>query len=390
MVFLPALMFGSYPVDAASNSGICYGIVSDSVEHEAQAFNLSRRLLQIFQMRIGPNLWNESIIGYGPQLLHEKGRIMAELFDIACQNFECNLDSILGLHEEVNVRKVEPPALEKIFNPWKEFVDSMTKPRLPIQAPPSRTSWIGRSQEKGNEHSDHSPRCLLWYKSSQKIVLLASSYRGLFDEDCLLLKDHIPFLLQPRLLTRASLASQAASIEALTPTATDNHTVAAQEALGSSTLSVLELADSSLIGGSATGLGSHQGSTSAPEVVYLGQIDEKSGCFLAGKQKFFLFQNTFFEDKDGVLVLQTLFPDVPPDATLEHPTNGENEKLLSESVETFKVKLTKSFASNPWSIMVHHNMDTFIMDFPGLVQFLCINRCGCSCPIACCGAFTHI
>ena len=47
--------------------------------------------------------------------------------------------------------------------------------------------------------------------------------------------------------------------------------------------------------------------------VYLGQIDEKLGTFCAGKKEFRLFQNVFFEDQDGVLVLQSLLErkDVP-------------------------------------------------------------------------------
>jgi hypothetical protein len=330
-------------------------------------------------MRVGPTLWTEGVIDTNRPPLDEKGRIMAHLFDIVCQNFESNLDSILGLHEEVNVRKVEPSALEKIFNPWKEFVDSLTNPRLAAQVPSAqpRSNWTGRSQEKEHDDLDISPRCLLWYKSSQKIVLLASNCRGLLDEDCLLLKDHIPFLLQPW-IPRSPSILQAASVEASTSSCTESRSVGLQESSGSLTLSGLDLAESSLVGSSATCLGSHQISSS-PDIVYLGHICDKSGSFLAGKQKQLLFQNIFFEDKDGVLVLQTLFPDVSPDATSSHSTNGENQKLLSESFETFKVKLTKSFASNPWSIMVHHNMDTFIMDFPGLVQFLCINRWGSCC-----------
>jgi hypothetical protein len=310
--------------------------------------------------------------------------MMANLFDIVCQNFESNLDSILGLHEEVSVRKVEPPALEKIFNPWKEFVDSLAKPRPAMQAPsaPPRTNWTGRAQEKEIESSEHSPSCLLWYKSSQKIVLLASNCRGLLDEDCLLLKDHIPFLLQPRISTLAPSLSPAVPINAPSSSSIESGALGVLESSLSSTLSILDLAQYSCVGGSVTGLASHQSSCSSPDIVYLGKIDERSGSYLAGKQKKNLFQTTFFEDKDGVLVLQSLFQDVPPGSALAHSANGDDGKLFCESVEVFKVKLTKSFASNPWSIMVHHNMDTFIMDFPGLVQFLCINRCGSSCVVA--------
>ena len=369
-------LFCSYPVDPGS--AVYYGIVSDTVENEAQAFNLSRRLLHIFQMRVGPNLWNDGVIGYQILPLVEQGRLMAGLFDIVCQNFESNVDSILGLHEDVNVRKVEPTALEKIFNPWKEFVDSLVKPKLAAQAPsaPPRTNWAGRSQEKESEDLTNSPRCLLWYKSSQKIVLLASNCRALLDEDCLLLKDHIPFLLQPPIPPQASAVSQAASVDAASSVLIEGTSDGVQEFLGSSISSVLDVAESSRVGGSASASGLDQLSSFFPDIVFLGQIDDRSGSFLPGKQKFLLYQNIFFEDKDGVLVLQSLFPHVPPDTTLALPSNSDNEKLLSESVESFKDKLTKSFASNPWSIMVHHNMDTFIMDFPGLVQFLCINRWG--------------
>jgi len=129
--------------------------------------------------------------------------------------------------------------------------------------------------------------------------------------------------------------------------------------------------------------------------VYLGAIDDKTGTFLAGKEKFRLFQNLFFEDTDGVLVLQSLRECKPAEALAAAPVeksaasapalSSENAALSSESekdsdaalfaaVETFKGKLTKSFKSNPWSMLVHHNMNHYIRDYPGLVQFLCVNR----------------
>ena len=129
---------------------------------------------------------------------------MSPLFEIVCQNFETSLDSMLGLHEDIKIGNIEQNALQQIFTPWKEFVDSLPKPRLAPQAPSASTksSW-GRSHDKENEDESPFTRCLLWYKSSHKFVLLASNCPSLCHEDCLLLKDHIQFLLQPRVPSRS-------------------------------------------------------------------------------------------------------------------------------------------------------------------------------------------
>jgi hypothetical protein len=124
------LSFDSYPFD--SESAIFYGIISDSVENEAQAFNISRRLLHIFQMHFGPEIWKNGV-SHGNQrtYLDLEGKKMAHLFDIICQNFESNLDSILGLHEDISIRQVVGPTyLEEICSAWKEFLDSLPTPRL--------------------------------------------------------------------------------------------------------------------------------------------------------------------------------------------------------------------------------------------------------------------
>ena len=47
---------------------------------------------------------------------------------------------------------------------------------------------------------------------------------------------------------------------------------------------------------------------------------------------------------------------------------------VDAAVNIFKRRLQKDHPSNPWSPMVHHSMDHFIMAYPGLVQFLCVNR----------------
>ena len=151
--------FNSYPIDSdlSSKSAIFFGILSDCVEHEAQAFNLSRRLLQVFQMRVGPTLWVNGILGTQRQALDAEGKRMAQLFDIICQNFECNMDSMLGLHEDISSRHVGPTYLEELCSAWKEFLDSLPTPRLALQAP-SRSSWTGRPQEKQHEDAGHSVR----------------------------------------------------------------------------------------------------------------------------------------------------------------------------------------------------------------------------------------
>ena len=117
-----------------------------------------------------------------------------------------------------------------------------------------------------------------------------------------------------------------------------------------------------------------------------------------------MFQNVFFEDQDGVIVLQSLLErkDVPnsedgesirpgaaaatsaaastsgPSAAATGTGESGRDKVLFAAVDAavniFKRRLQKDHPSNPWSPMVHHSMDHFIMAYPGLVQFLCVNR----------------
>ena len=333
--------------------------------------------------------------------VRSEGFRMSPLFEIVCQNFETSLDSMLGLHEDIKIGNIEQNALQQIFTPWKEFVDSLPKPRLAPQAPSASTksSW-GRSHDKENEDKSPFTRCLLWYKSSHKFVLLASNCPSLCHEDCLLLKDHIQFLLQPRVPSRSlpHAAALAASCDAGPASDSDGtfvpfkSSVAGDATASPSISSALSTAESSSVAASAASIGSDHVNASASDTVYLGQIDDKSGTFLAGQDKFRLFQNLFFEDSDGVLVLQSLRECTPADALPVAPVAASAQNLSSESgaqlseskkdndaalfaaVETFKGKLTKSFKSNPWSMLVHHDMNRYIRDYPGLVQFLCVNR----------------
>jgi hypothetical protein len=380
------LSFHSYPFD--SEAAIFYGIISDSVENEAQAFNISRRLLHIFQMRIGPELWKNGV-SHGNQRTHLdlEGKMMAHLFEIICQNFETNLDSILGLHEDISIRQVVGPTyLEEICTAWKEFLDSLPTPRLAVQAP-SRMSWAGRPQEKQPDDAAYSPRCLLWYKSSHKVVLMASSPR-LCHEDCLLLRDYIQFLHHPRASGSPPAAAHSVSIDALRADDLVSSFVGLEQPIHLLKSSALASADFSCAGGSASEIriSMDEFSSSVPNAVYLGQIDERSGDFVAGKQRFRLYQKILFEDKDDFCILQSLFEDVPSDDAIAQALKTESgeKKSLSESerdssilfaaVEKFKKKLAKSFPSNPYSVFAVYNMESYTMAYPGLVQFLCINR----------------
>jgi hypothetical protein len=355
-------------------------------------------------MRVGP-----SLMQYGTIVLKDEAHTkrMAFLFDIVCQNFEANLDSILGLHEGVHMpyvkaKRMEPECIDRIFSLWKDFVDSLPKPRLSLQSP---SKWSARSAEKEPEGATQAPRCLLWHMSAHKVVLLAQTGPKILDEDCLLLKDLIQFLLQPRTRSRPTAAAQAASSDPVSAMHSDGVAAGRQEhATPSMSSSVADPAESLFVGAPSAARGAHQSGSSFPDTVYLGQIDEKLGTFCAGKKEFRLFQNVFFEDQDGVLVLQSLLErkDVPnsedgesirpgaaaatsaaastsgPSAAATGTGESGRDKVLFAAVDAavniFKRRLQKDHPSNPWSPMVHHSMDHFIMAYPGLVQFLCVNR----------------
>ncbi len=339
-------------------------------------------------MHFGPEIWKNGV-SHGNQrtYLDLEGKKMAHLFDIICQNFESNLDSILGLHEDISIRQVVGPTyLEEICSAWKEFLDSLPTPRLAVQAP-SRMSWAGRPQEKQPDDAAYSPRCLLWYKSSHKVVLMASSPR-LCHEDCLLLRDYIQFLHHPRASGAPPAAVQVDSIDAARADDIRSSFVGLQQPIHTLKSSALASADSSCAGCSASEIriSMDEVCSAVPSTVYLGQIDDKSGEFLAGKHRFRLYQKILFEDKDDFCILQSLFEDIPSDDAIAQVLKNENgeKQVLSESerdssilfvaVEKFKKKLAKSFPSNPYSVFALYNMESYTMAYPGLVQFLCINR----------------
>lgn len=357
-------------------------------------------------MRVGP-----SLMQYGPDALKDEAHAkrIAVLFDIVCQNFETNLDSILGLHEGVHMpyvkaKRMEPECIDRIFSLWKDFVDSLPKPRLALQSP-SKAVWSVRSAEKETEGATHAPRCLLWHMSALKVVLLAQTGPKILDEDCLLLKDLIHFLLQPRTRSRPAAAPQAASSDAVSAMHSDGVEAGRQEHASPSLSSLAaDPAESLFLGAPSAARGALQIGSSFPDTVYLGHLDEKLGTYCAGKKEFRLFQNVFFEDQDGVLVLQSLLErkDVPnsedgesfgpgtaaatsaaasasgPSASASGASESGRDKVLFAAVDaavnSFKARLQKAHPSNPWSPMVHHSMDHFIMLYPGLVQFLCVNR----------------
>lgn len=338
-------------------------------------------------MRVGPTLWANGILGTQRHALDAEGKRMAQLFDIICQNFESNMDSMLGLHEDISSRHVGPTYLEELCSAWKEFLDSLPTPRIALQSP-SRSSWTGRPQEKQHQEAGHSPRCLLWYKSSHKVVLMASSSR-ICHEDCLLMRDYIQFLHRPQVASRPQAAVSRASIDAVSAHDLQAPVDSAQEGIRILISSGSESVESSFAGGSAIGVG--HASSCLPDTVYLGQIDDRTGAFAAGKQKFRLHQKILFEDNDDFCILQSLFecksaeahPDAPPDSSSargsvsEKVEEGDYERdsaILFAAVEKFKKKLAKSFPSNPYSIFALYNMETHTMEYPGLVQFLCINR----------------
>jgi hypothetical protein len=337
-------------------------------------------------MRVGSTAFHEGVFSCKVSALARSAYNITHLFEIVCQNFETNLDSILGLHEDINTRNIEPNIVEETFKPWNQFVDSLSQISPQPSLLSSKTSWTGRSQDKDKETENGSKfaQCLLWYKSSHKVVLLASNCPRLCPEDCLMLKDHIQFLLQAPILSQLP-AAQVDSIDSGSASSTggSSHGFVSQE------LAHTSAAESVLARASSPCTGAPQATTCFEDKVYLGQIDASG--FRAGRQERRLFQNIFFEDKDGVLVLQSLLEHKPSGSLSASPSGSdfaqssssqgaimfsgaEKERRFHEAVEAFKRTLANCFKSNPWSIFVHHNMCKYIMVYPGLVQFLCINR----------------
>jgi hypothetical protein len=110
------------------------------------------------------------------------------------------------------------------------------------------------------------------------------------------LRDYIQFLHHPRISGRQSAAPHGASVDAASADDLVSSFLGPQQP--TSPLSSSLSADSSFTDDLTVGSAMLSASSSFPDTVYLGQIDERSGAFLAGKQKFRLYQKILFEDKD--------------------------------------------------------------------------------------------